>query len=212
MQRTATSSATRQLQHRLHMPCAKLPVARLDVFDDPAHDALAQRFCLLWLLCALCVLGVKFFSFPRLKQIVDADSCSFTALVNQRTHAFFRDGVQEGLVFSREVRKSPEMFNDCRLKLFLEQGQKLFSNPRAHPLRVTVGGVFTPGLFSSAQKTPELTPANAQQRPDDRTGDGMNSAKPREACPAEEMREYRLCLIVGSVCHRDSPAHSRFRQ
>src|SRR5712664_2054185 len=172
------------------MPCTKLPVARLDAFDDPAHDPLAQRFCLLCLLCALCVLGVKFFSFPRLKQIVDADSRSFTALVNQRTHAFLRDGVQEGLVFSCEVRKSSQVIDDCRLKLFIEKGQKLFPNPRAHPLRVAVGGVFTPGLFSSAQKTPQLAPANAQQRTDDRTGDGMNSAKPRESCPAEEMCEH----------------------
>src|SRR5260370_7487204 len=197
------------------MPCAKLPVARLDAFDDPAHDPLAQCLCPvspLCALCVLCVLCVKLFFRPRLEQIGDADSRSFTALVNQRTHAFLRDSVQEGLVFSCEVRKSSQVINDCRLKLFLEQGQKLLPNPRAHPLHVALGGAFTPGFFSRAQKTPKLAPANAQQRTDHRTGDGMNSAKPREACPAEEMREYRLCLIVGSVCHRDSPAHSRFRQ
>src|SRR6266550_9078376 len=104
------------------------------------------------------------------------------------------------------------MFHDGRLKLFLEQGQKFSTDSHAHPLRVAVGGIFAPGLFSSAQKTPKLAPANVQQWTDDRTGDGMDSAKPREACSAKEMRKHGLRLIVGSVRHHDSPAISRFCQ
>ena len=40
----------------------------------------------------------------------------------------------------------------------------------------------------------------------------MDSAKPREACSAKEMRKHGLRLIVGSVRHHDSPAISRFCQ
>src|SRR2546430_2277685 len=40
----------------------------------------------------------------------------------------------------------------------------------------------------------------------------MNPAKPREPCPAEEMRNHGLRLIVGCVRHRDSFAYSGFRQ
>ena len=104
------------------------------------------------------------------------------------------------------------MFNDCWLKFFLEQGQELLPNPSAHFLRVAVGGIFMPGLFSRAQKTPKLSPANAQQGTDDRTGDGMNSAETREAGAAEQVGKHGFRLIVGSVRHHDSPASSRFRQ
>src|SRR6266403_5102012 len=94
------------------------------------------------------------------------------------------------------------MFNDCRLKLSLEQGQELLPNACSHPLCVAVGGIFAPGLFPSAQKTPKLTPANVQQGTDDRSGYGMNSAKPCEACSAKEMRKHGLRLIVGSELRR----------
>src|SRR6266852_4115751 len=104
------------------------------------------------------------------------------------------------------------MFNDGRLKLFLEQGQKFSPDSRAHPLRVAVGGILTPALFSSAQKTAKLIPANVQQRTDDRTGDGMNSSKPGEARPAQNMGEHRLRLIVGRVRNRNSRTGSGFRQ
>src|SRR5882762_6213467 len=175
-ERTPVLSTARQLQHRVHMPRSQLTLARLDAFHDPADHPLAQWFCVLCLLCALRVLRVKFLSFPRMEQIVDGDSPSFTALLNQHTRPLLRDGVQKGLILSCELGERCEMFNDCRLKLFLEQGQELLPNPRAHPLRVAVGEIFTPGLFSSPQKTAELISAKAQQRADDRTGHGMNSA------------------------------------
>src|SRR5882762_451603 len=175
-ERTPVLSTARQLQHRVHMPRPQLTLARLDAFHDPADHPLAQWFCVLCLLCALRVLRVKFVSFPRMEQIVDGDSPSFTALLNQHTRPLLRDGVQKGLILSCELGERCEMFNDCRLKLFLEQGQELLPNPRAHPLRVAVGEIFTPGLFSSPQKTAELISAKAQQRADDRTGHGMNSA------------------------------------
>jgi len=59
--------------------------------------------------------------------------------------------------------------------------------------------------FSSAQITPKLTPSNVQQRTDNRACYGMNSAKPREACSAKEMREHGFRLVVGSVRHHDRP-------
>src|SRR5207245_3838248 len=104
------------------------------------------------------------------------------------------------------------MFNDSRLKLLLKQREKLPPDSRAHSLRVAVGSIFAPGLFLSAQKTPQLTPANAQQRTDDRTDYRMNSAKPRKARPAEQMRQHGLRLIVGRVSNRDSRTGSRFHQ
>src|ERR1700687_1919894 len=104
-ERTPVLSATRQLQHRVHMSRSQLTLARLDAFHDPAHHPLAQCFCVHCLLCALRVLRVKFLSFPRMEQIVDGDSRSFTALLNQHPRPLFRDGVQKCLIFSCELRK-----------------------------------------------------------------------------------------------------------
>src|SRR5260370_559388 len=95
-------SATRWLRPRLHMPCPELPVARLDAFHNSSHHPLAQCHCLP---CLLCALSVKFFFLPRLEQFLDADSRSLTALLNQRTHAFFRDGDQECVILSCQLRE-----------------------------------------------------------------------------------------------------------
>jgi len=40
----------------------------------------------------------------------------------------------------------------------------------------------------------------------------MNSAKPREACSAKEMREHGFRLVVGSVRHPRFARKLRFRQ
>src|SRR5260370_1258435 len=102
-ERTPALSSARQLQHRVHMPRPELPLPRLDALHASAHHPLGQRSCLL---CALFVLCVKSFLFPRLEQIVDRNSRLYAALSNQRSQALYRYAVPECFIFSREVRKS----------------------------------------------------------------------------------------------------------
>ena len=46
------------------------------------------------------------------------------------------------------------MTDNSRIELLFQKRQELLPNPRSHPFCVTVGGIFAPGLFSSAQITP----------------------------------------------------------
>src|SRR6266436_6963291 len=124
----------------------------------------------------------------------------------------FRDNLQKCFVFPRKVREGRQVFNDGRLKLFLQQRKKFLANSRPRSLRVAVGGIFAPGLFLRAQKTSKLASANAQRGTNHRPRDGMNSSKACEACPTQDVREHGLRLVVSRMSHRDSRARSGFCQ
>ena len=102
------------------------------------------------------------------------------------------------------------MFNDFRLKLFLEQRQKLFPDARTHPLRVAVSGIFAPGLFLGAQEAPQFAPSNAQQRANDHTGGSAATAVAPRAAAARRDVEGIVGFLGGTLSEtRNRPPAGR---
>src|SRR6266704_1893757 len=212
-ERAPALSASRELEHRLNVIGAQLARARFDVRDYVAHHPLADARGPDADAVALFVFLLKISRCgPRRRNISSGNAQNPFHFFCKGEHAQLGLTLQIGLVFAGKIRQRDEMLDDSRLKPLLEQREEFPSNSCAHLTRVAVGGIFTPDLLPSTQKTPKLIPPNFQQRTNNGTGDRVNSAKPCETRPAQEMREHGLRLIVGRVRHRNSPANSRFRQ
>src|SRR6266567_4109804 len=212
-ERAPALSTSRELEHRLNVIGAQLARARFDVRDYVAHHPLVDARGHDGDAVALFVFLVKISRCgPRRRNISSGNAQNPFHFFCKGEHAQLSLALQIGLVFAGKLRQRDEMFDDGRLKPLLEQREEFPSDSCAHLTRVAVGGIFTPDLLPSTQKTPKLIPPNFQQRTNNGTGDRVNSAKPCETRPAQEMREHGLCLVVGRVRHRNSPANSRFRQ
>src|SRR5215471_1332673 len=112
--------------------------------------------------------------------------------------------LQMRIVLAGKFRQLAEML-DCRSVEFLfEKGEELASNACPCASDIAVGRVLSPGLFFGFQVGTEVCASNGQQRPEDASGNRMNSAKPREPRAAQDMCQHGFCLVVRSVCHRNS--------
>jgi hypothetical protein len=117
--------------------------------------------------------------------------------------------LQSGLVLARKTRQSCQVFDDSRLKLFLEQREELASNAGAHSFDVAIGDVFAPILFLAAEISSQIGSANGQEGAHYGAGNRMNPAEAGEAGPAQEMGEHRFGLVVRGVSNRDACASAR---
>ena len=130
------------------------------------------------------------------------DACSQFSLLLSRT-VTQPQLAKRSVILARKLRKRRKVFNGRRLKLFLQQRNQLFSNPRAELCRVAIGGVLAPRLFLLFQIYAQICSPDSKQRPDYSPLSGMNSADARQTRSAQNMRQHCLRLIVRRVCNGD---------
>jgi len=94
--------------------------------------------------------------------------------------------------------------NDGGLKLLFKERHEVVPNAGAHTVRVTVGGVFPPGLALAAKIGAQIRAADSEKRAQHNARGGMDAGKSGESRATQNVRQHGFRLIVGRV--RDGDA------
>src|SRR5579859_422620 len=212
----------RQFHHRRDVLRRDLPRSALPLFNYTTQHPLSQRRVFLLFLFIVCLFSCALLfilfllfllsalrarcveiSFPQgPHQPSHTDPRFIASFSSQRLASFPRKQVQKLLILPREFRQRSKVLHHATLKLLFQKRQQFLSNPRPHPRRIEVRLVLAPLLFLRPQIRSQLGSPHAQQRPHNAVRLWINSAKPRQSRPAQDMRQNCLRLVIRRMRHR----------
>jgi len=140
----------------------------------------------------------------RREQVRNSDAPPSVLFLGQGADAILHERGPKGLLLPREAGKFGQMTDDMRGKIAFEDGQELAANARTLTAKIAIRGILAPRLAEAIEILPEVLPAHAEKRPDDGTGEGINSRETRGAGSAKHVREHGFGLVIGCVSHGDA--------
>ena len=143
-----------------------------------------------------------------IQQVRNVDGKACGSGLNQGLIAFCDQHCPKGFVLAGERGQLAQAFHDTGRKFAFEQGHQSVADASPQPRSVQVGLILTPGLSGGEEVSTQFLPADVQQRSDHMSRHRVDRRESGGSGAAGQVRQKRLCLVVGGVGHGNAPGAS----